>query len=118
MSYLLDSTAIRNPRNIEESTIDQYAQQKTLSGAIRRDYFGATKRIWAYDFTNTKPADYAVIKAIVDSYKSTGSTKTFEVTEANYIIAETLVHLDLVRRTFTIGGDSYISDFSLILTEA
>lgn len=118
MSYLLDSTTIRRPMNIEEQTVDQFAQQKTLSGAVGRDYFGSTKRIWIFDFGNTTPADYSTIKTIVDAYKSTGATKTFQSTETNYIVASTLCHLDLIRREFSVRGDSYISDFSLVMTEA
>jgi hypothetical protein len=118
MAYLLDSTTIRSPMNIEEQTIDQYAQQKTLSASVNRDYFGSTKRIWMFDYANTKPADYTTIKTIVDSYKSTATAKTFESTESNYTIAQTRVHLDLVRRSFSVRGTSYISDFTLIMTEA
>lgn len=117
MSYLLDATTIRAPHNIEEQTVDQYAQQKTLSGAVGRDYFGSVKRIWVFDYTNTKPSDYATIKIIVDNYKATGTAKSFQSTETNYTVASTTVHLDLTRRRFSVGGDTYISDFSLILTE-
>lgn len=118
MAYILDGSTIRSPMNIEEQIIDQYAQQKTLSGRVGRDYFGTTKRIWIFDYANTKPSDYTIIKAIVDSYKSTASAKTFQSTETNYTIASTNVHLDLMRRAFSVRGDSYISDFSLVMTEA
>lgn len=118
MSYLLDSTTIRSPHNIEETTVDQYAQVKTLDGTVSRDYFGDTKRIWSLDYTNAQGTEYQTIKTIVDAYKSTGATKTFESTEANYTISSTLCHLDLTRRRFSVGGTDYISDFTLILTEA
>lgn len=118
MAFLLDATTIRRPQNVDEQTVDQYAQQKTLSGAVGRDYFGSTKRVWVLDFVNTNPTDYTTIKNIVDTYKSTGSTKAFESTEANYTVSSTNCHLDLVRRSFNVGGTNYISDFSLVLTEA
>ncbi len=118
MSYILAGSTIRSPMNIEEQVVDQYAQQKTLSGGVSRDYFGSTKRIWIFDFVNTKPSDYTTIKTIVDSYKSTATAKTFQSTETNYTIASTTVHLDLMRREFSVRGDSYISDFSLVMTEA
>lgn len=118
MAYLLDSTTIRNPINIQEQTVDQYAEQKALSGSVNRDYFGSTKRIWIFDYANTKPVDYTTIKTIVDSYKSTGATKTFESTETNYTVSSTLVHLDVVKRQFSVRGTTYISDFTLIMTEA
>ena len=117
MSYILDSTTIRNPNNIEEQIIDQYAEQKALSGAVGRDYFGSTKRRWFFDYANTKPSDYTTIKTIVDDYKSDAVAKTFQSTESNYTIAQTTVHLDLTRRTFNVKGTSYISDFTLVLTE-
>lgn len=118
MAYLLDSTTIRRPMNVEETTVDQFAQQKTLSGAVARDYFGDTKRIWALDYANTQDGEYQTIKTIVDAYKSTNTTKSFEITETNYTIASTLCHLDLTRRRFSVGGTDYISDFTLIITEA
>lgn len=117
MSYLLDATTIRRPMNIEELTVDQYAQQKALSGAVGRDYFGSTKRIWALDYVNTQPIEYQTIKTIVDDYKSTGTAKNFESTESNYLIASTDCHLDLTKRNFSVGGTDYISDFTLIITE-
>lgn len=117
MSYLLDGSTIRNPINIEEQTVDQYAQQKTLDGQVSRDYFGSTKRVWILDYVNIPPSDYNTIKTIVDAYKSTVAAKTFQSTETNYTIASTSCHLDLTRRKFTVGGTDYISDFSLVLTE-
>lgn len=118
MAYLLDSTTIRNPMNIEELTNDLFAQHITLNNAVGRDYFGDTKRVWALDYINTQPSEYNTIKTISDAYKSSVSTKSFQSTEANYLIAETFVHIDLVRRKFTVGGTDYISDFTLILTES
>lgn len=118
MPYVLDGSIIRSPHNISENTVDQYAQQKALNGTVSRDYFGSTKRVWAFDYMNTKPGDYTTIKSIVDSYKSTALAKTFESTESGYTIAETEVHLDLTQREFSVGGETYISDFTLVLTEA
>lgn len=117
MSFILDGTTIRSPHNLDELTEDLYAQQISLANHRSRDYMGDTKRTWALDYMNTKTADYTTIKAIWDSYKSTATGKTFESTEANYTIASTTVHIDMVRRSFTVGGTSYISDFTLILTE-
>lgn len=118
MAYLLDSTTIRSPNNIDEETVDQFAQHKTLDGAVRRDYFGDTKRIWMFDYVNTNPTDLSTIKTIVDAYKSTGTTKTFESTETNYTIAETSVHLSLTKRVFRVKGTDYLSDFTLVMAEA
>lgn len=118
MAFLLDGTTIRNPINLEEQTVDQYAEQRVLTNGVGRDYFGTTKRIWILDFSNTKPVDYTTIKTIVDAYKTTVTTKTFQSTETNYTIASTRCHLDLIRRKFSVGGTTYLSDFSLVLTEA
>lgn len=118
MTYVLDAVSIRAPHNMEEQNSTQYAQVRTLAGSVGRDYFGANKRLWALDFLNTKKADYDAIKAIYDSYLSTGTAKSWSVTEANYDVSSTTVHVDLTRRKFNVGGTSYISDFTLILTEA
>lgn len=118
MSYLLDGTSIRRPHQIEESNSTQVAVQRTLSGAINRDYFGSNKRVWKLDYNTVQPSDYTTIKAIYDAYLANGVTKSWEITETNYTISATYVHVDLLERGFSIRGSDYLSDFTLILTEA
>lgn len=118
MSYLLDSSTIKAPTTMNEGNDTQVAENRALSGAKNRDYFGSNKRVWVLNYRNTKKADYDTIKTIYDSHLSTGDTKTWQVTETNYTIAETNVHIDLRQRSFSVGGEDYISDFDLILTEA
>lgn len=118
MAYLLDSTTIKNPTSGGEVNATQYAQQQTLAGAIGRDYFGDNKRVWKYDYINCNKTDYNIIRAIYDSYLSTGNAKDWQVTETNYSVATTTVHIDLQERSFSVKGTDYLSDFTLILTEA
>lgn len=118
MSYLLDSAEIRRPMNMEERNSTQFAQQRPLRGNVTRDYFGLNKRVWTLDYMNTPKTDYDTIKTIYDSYLSTGAAKTFSSTEASYTVSSISVHIDLTRRRFSVGGTDYISDFSLVLTEA
>lgn len=118
MSYILDSVTIRRPHEIAEGNSTQVAQNRVLNGAISRDYFGSNKRVWELTYENVKKADYDTIKSIYDSYLSTGNTKTWEITETNYTISETDVHIDLVERGFRVKGSDYLSDFNLVLTEA
>lgn len=118
MAYLLNSTSIRPPRQIKESNSTQVAQNRTLSGAITRDYFGNNKRVWVLDYRNVSKTDFDTINTIYQSYLSTGTTKSWQVTETNYTISSTNVHVDLLQRDFSVLGTDYISDFSLILTEA
>ncbi len=118
MAYILSSTTIRNPHEIIETNSTQVAQNRTLSGSIARDYFGSNKRIWVLNYRTTKKADYDTIKTIYDSYLSTATAKTWQVTETNYTITQTNVHVDLKQQEFSIRGENYLSDFDLILTEA
>lgn len=118
MSFLLDSTVIRRPMAVEEKNSSQFAQQRTLSGAIARDYFGDNKRSWRLSYSNVQKAEYDVIKAIYDSYLATETEKSWEVTESNYTVAATTVHMDLQERGFKTPGSSFLSEFDLILTEA
>lgn len=118
MSYILDSTTIRAPYTMTEKNSTQMAVQRTLSGAINRDFFGSNKRVWELVYNTTNVTDFAVIKAIYDAYIATGVTKTWQVTEANYTVSSTLVHVDLLQRDFNIRGSSYISEFTITLTEA
>lgn len=117
MSYLLASTTIKAPNELNETNSTQYAQHRTLDGSIRRDFFGDNKRVWVLRYQNTKKADYDTIKTIYDSYLSTNTAKAWEVTETNYTVSATTVHVDLIERGFSVHGEDYISDFDLILTE-
>lgn len=118
MAYLLAATAIRAPHEIEESNSTQYAQQRTLAGSVGRDYFGSNKRIWTLTYENVKATDFSTIETIYDAYLSTGQAQTWQVTETNYTVSSTNVHIDLQVRKFQVSGSSYISDFTLVLTEA
>lgn len=118
MAYLLDSQIIKRPSSGGEANSTQVAQNRTLSGSITRDYFGSNKRVWQYDYVNCNPTDYGIIQSIYSSYLSTGTAKTWEVTEANYTVSSTNVHVDLLERAFKVKGDSYITDFTLTLMEA
>jgi len=118
VSYLLAGGTIRSPHKFDESNSTQFAQNRTLDGTKSRDYFGDNKRVWTLDYQNTNKTDYDTIKAIYDSYLMTGNTKTWQVTETNYTISSTNVHVDLIERGFSIRGEDYLSDFTLILTEA
>lgn len=117
MAYILDATTIRRPTSITEENSTQYAQHRTLNGSMRRDYFGDNKRQWILEYENTNPTDYTTIRTIYDSYLSTNDPKSWQSTETNYTIAEVDVHIDLKVRDFGIKGESYISSFTLILTE-
>lgn len=118
MSYVLGGSTIRPPKSMEEANNTQYAQKKTLSGTVGRDYFGSNKRIWVLHFENCTKTDYDTINAVYQTYLTTGVARTFVVTETNYAISSTNVHLDLNKRGFTIPGLDYISTFDVILTEA
>jgi hypothetical protein len=118
MAYLLSGSTIRNPKSLNEGNTTQVAQNRTLGGSITRDYFGTNKKVWVLNFENAKKADYDTINTIYQTYLSTGTTVTFEVTETNYTIASTRVHIDLVERQFRVRGSDYLSDFTLTLTEA
>lgn len=118
MSFLLAGSTIRRPKTMDVSNDTQSAQNRTLGGSVTRDYFGSNKRVWELEYENTTKADFDTINTIYLSYLSTGTAQTWEVTETNYPISQTTVHVDLKVRNFTVGGTDYISDFTLILTEA
>lgn len=118
MSFILDSTTIRRPSSIDEHNSSQSVQHRTLDGSISRDYFGSNKRIWTLTFQNVNATDYGTIRTIYLDYLSSEATKSWEVTETNYTVAETEVHVDLQERGFRVKGTDYLSDFDLILTEA
>ena len=119
MAYTLDGSTIKAPNSITEKVDNiQYAQQRTLQGTIGRDYFGTNKRVWKLSYQNIPKASYDTIKAVYDSYVSTGTAVPFVSTETNYTIASTNVHINIDDRGFSVGGEDYISSFSVILTEA
>jgi len=101
-----------------EDNDTQTAENRTLSGNVSRDLFGSNKRILTLQYQNVNPTDYAIILAIYQSYLSTKATKTWQITESNYTVSSTNVHVDLKNRGFSVQGSSYLSDFTLILKEA
>lgn len=117
MAYLLDSTTIRNPHELDEGNRTQMAQHQTLDGTVRRDYFGDNKRVWQLSYRNTKKADYDEINTIYQAYLANTVPVSWEVTETNYTVSETEVHIDLIERGFSVRGTDYLSDFDLILVE-
>lgn len=118
MSYLLASTTIRRPVNIQETNSSLFAEQKTLNGTLTRDYFGSKKRIWNLKYEKTTVDDFNTIKTIYDSYLSTSTAQAWQVTDSNYVVSSTTVHLDLIERDFNYRGYTMLCDFDLILTEA
>lgn len=118
MAYILDGTTIRRPNGFDEQNSTQVAQHRTLDGSISRDYFGDNKRVWVLEYTNTNSTDFAVIKTKYTNYLANATPLTWEVTEANYTVSSTSVHVDLQERGFGVKGTDYLSDFSLVLTEA
>ena len=118
MAWILSGTNIKAPQELAETNSTQMAQVRTLSGAIARDYFGSNKRVWEMTYSTVSKANYDVIKAIYDTYLTTGTAVSWSVTETNYAVSSTTVHIDLQERSFSYKGDGYLSDFTLTLTEA
>lgn len=95
MAYTLAATNIRAPHSFDETNSTQAAQNRTLDGSINRDYFGSNKRVWQLEYNNTKKSDYDTIKSIYDTYLLTANAVSWEVTETNYPVSATTVHVDL-----------------------
>lgn len=118
MGYILGGTTIKRPQGMDEKNNTQTAQNRTLSGAVVRDQFGSNKRVWLLDYANISKTDFDTINTLYQSYLTTGTVKTWQITETNYTISSTNVHVDLISRGFKYGGSGYLSDFTLVLTEA
>lgn len=118
MSYILNSQTIRNPHTFSEANSTQVAQNRTLGGAVTRDFYGTNKRVWVLNYENTKVSDFNTLNTIYQSYLTSGTAQSWQVTETNYTVSATTVHVDLLQRGFTIRGSDYLSSFTLTLTEA
>ena len=118
MSFILGGSTLKGPNTFEEDNSTLMAEQRVLSGAVARDYFGSNKRIWRLTYTNLNVTAFNTINSVYQTYLTSGSTQTWQVTETNYTISSTKVHIDLLQRNFNVRGSSYISDVTLILTEA
>ena len=118
MSYILNGTTIKSPTKIEEANSTQVAQKRVLSGSISRDYFGSNKRVWKLTYNNVQKTYYDVINTIYTNYLSTSTAVSWQSTETNYTISSTTVHVDIPDRDFSVGGEDYLSSFTVILTEA
>lgn len=117
MAFTLDGQNIKAPKSLNEKSDTLYAQQRTLQGTINRDYFGDRKRVWTLSYSNTNKTDFDIMNTIYQSYLSTNTPKSWVVTETNYTVSATTVHMNLDARVFKVGGEDYISDFTLVLSE-
>lgn len=117
MAYILNGTTLRRPGTVDERNSTIMAQHRTLDGTISRDYMGSNKRVWILSYENTNATDYTTIRNIYDAYLSNAAAVTWEVTETNYTVSQTSVHIDLQERGFRVKGTDYLSDFDLVLTE-
>lgn len=121
MAFILAGTTIRRPISIDEKKLERFNQVQTLDGKIHRDYYNSlvgTKRVWTLTYENASATEYNDINTIYNTYKTTDTVQTWEVTDTNYTVASTNVHIDLVDRSFSTPGSDFISSFQLILTEA
>lgn len=118
MSFILNGTTIKGPTQIDEANSTLTAQQRPLQGNYTRDIFGSNKRVWTLTFDSVNPTAFTAINAIYVAYLANATAVTWQVTEANYTVAVTNVHVDIKSRRFKVRGSSYLSDFTLILTEA
>lgn len=117
MAYILNGTTIRRPNTMRETNNKLMVQQRVLSGSYRRDSFGTKKRIWVLDYEFVNSTDYDAINSIYTTYLTTNAGVTWEITETNYTVSSTTVHVDLLERDFTVKGTDYLSSFTLTLTE-
>lgn len=117
MAFILDGITIRRPHTMQEANSTQIAVQRVLSGDITRDLFGSDKRVWTLAYTVVKKAAFDLINNIYQDYLINNIPKSWEITEPNNTIDVTTVHIDLQTRSFTIRGETMLSDFTLILTE-
>lgn len=118
MSYILNGTTIRNPSTFDEQNSTLVAEQRTLSGSVNRDYFGSNKKVWQLNYKNCNSTDFSTINTIYQTYLSTGTAVSWQVTETNYTVSSTNVHVDIQQKSFSIPGTDYLTDFTLVLTEA
>lgn len=118
MAVILNGVTIKAPQSMTEENDTQTVQNRVLTGSRTRDQFGSNKRVWILEYQNIQKADYDTINTQYQAYLSTGTVVTFESTETNYTVASTSVHVDLLERSFDVGGSGYLSSFKLTLTEA
>lgn len=117
MAYLLNATEIKAPIAMDVSNSTQMAQNRTLKGNIKRDYFGNNKRVWELKYSNINSTEFATINTIYTNYLSSGTAVSWQITETNYTVSSVNVHVDLLNRGFSVKGTDYLSEFSLVLTE-
>lgn len=117
-TFVLDGLTIRAPSVFRELSDKLYVQQRPLTGSFNRKYYGDSKRTWELEYTNLKRVDYLNLKAIYDSYLSTGSTKPFVMTGSAYSgMVATNVHVDLIAIGYPNTGIHYLPSFKLVLKE-
>lgn len=114
--FILDGVRIKPPYSIKESKNPLMAMSRTMDGSYMRDYFSSTKRVWMLTYVLITTTDYDNIHDLYTAYLEDAQPVTWEINQDNYPVTAN-VHIDMVERTYTVKGSSYISGFDLILTE-
>jgi hypothetical protein len=120
VSWLLGGTSIRKANGINEGNSTQVAQNRTLGGNVNRDYFGNNKNIFTLSYQDVNYTDWATINTIYQAFLTDKTARGFQITDTNYNGAASTsrnCHVDLLTRDFKKAGNSFLSDFTLILTE-
>ncbi|GAH47232.1 unnamed protein product [marine sediment metagenome] len=111
MSYVLGATTLPNPKSLFREFVETSSENLSLQGRTTKDVFNRKER-FILKFQNLTPAQ---VSNILSEYNAE-TTKNFSSTETNLTIAATPVHIEFTMRNY-MKGDSYRSEFTLILTE-
>ena len=95
----------------------QYSEIQALTGTVSRDYFGNEKKVYILEYKDCSAEDYTTIETQYNAYLTSNSVVAFVCTDTNNTISAD-VHVDLKPQKYRQGGESYPSDFELILKEA
>ncbi len=111
MSYLLGASTLPNPKEFFREFIEASSENVSLEGRTTKDIFNRKERFFL-KFQHITPAQ---VSSILSEYNAK-TTKNFESTETNNVIAATPVHISFQPRDF-MKGVTYRSSFTLVLTE-
>lgn len=109
--------SIKRPNELVESRLPVMALQRTMAGSVATDQLNTGNRVWELTYRDVLKSDFDTINDIYQEYLGRDFTMSFQVIQSNYVVPRVQVHIDLQVRSFSVGGSSYLSNFSLILTE-
>jgi hypothetical protein len=110
--YILGDLTLPRPKALRRETIEKAVYHETLNGTLKKDVQNRKERfILEFRFLTQDQVNQILAEYNLET------SRNFQSTETNLVIAATPVHIEIEGREYNTPGNEYREDITLILTE-